>query len=182
MKPAQNRLGNHSVSLGNLMPVFLRWDRKAWPRLGEPGSQARMWTRLVIMDLPILHHPSQMTLTHRNQEIQTTPAQASDQAFAIAIRLGRTERSFEYSDSHSSYSKIQLLGVDLVSIVNQKSVALFVANGLPKLLQSPGRGGMGSDIEMDKSSRGNFHNDKHIHHPEGGGDEDEKSQATIAFT
>jgi hypothetical protein len=46
--------------------------------------------------------------------------------------------------------------------VNQKSVALLVANGLTKLLQSPGCVGMGSNIEVDKSSRAYFHDDKHI--------------------
>jgi len=93
-----------------------------------------MGASLVIIDLPILHSPSEMALTGRNQKIQTTPAQASDQSFAIGIRLWRSEGSLEDSHSHGSYTQIQFPRVNAVPIVNQKSVALFVVDGLPKLL------------------------------------------------
>jgi hypothetical protein len=76
--------------------------------------------------------------------------------------LGRTKRRFQDLYSHGLHTEIQFLGVDAVSIVNQKSVALLVANGRTKLLQSPGCVGMGSYIEVDKSSRAYFHDDKHI--------------------
>ena len=65
------------------MSLFLPWHRKVWPWLWEPGSQARMGASLVVMDLPILQDPSEMTLTHRNQKIQTTPAQAAYQPLAM---------------------------------------------------------------------------------------------------
>ncbi len=73
-----------------------------------------------------------------------------------------TERSLEYSDSDISDCEIQLPGVSAVPVVNQGSIALFVANGLPKSRQGPSCAGIGSDIEVDKSSRGCFHGHKHI--------------------
>ena len=57
------------------MSLSLQWNRKVWPWLWEPGSQARMGASLVVMDLPILQNPSEKTLTHWNQKIQTTPPQ-----------------------------------------------------------------------------------------------------------
>jgi hypothetical protein len=165
MKATQNRPGSHAVSRGYLMPDNLQWGRKTPSGLRQAGSQARMWARSIIMDLPFLHDPSQMTLADGNQKIQTIPAQASNQPFAIGIRLGGTERSLERSDSHISDCKIQLPGVNAVSIVNQKPVALFAVDGLPKLLQGPRCSGMGSNIEVDESSRGYLHDDKHIDDP-----------------
>ena len=73
VKTPENRLGSHLIPRGNVMSLFLQWHRKARTRLWEPRSQARMGACSVIMDLPILHHPSEMTLTERNQKIQTTP-------------------------------------------------------------------------------------------------------------
>lgn len=108
-----------------------------------------MGARLVIMDQPILRHLSEMTLTQRNQEIQTVPPEATDQSFAMGIRLGRSEGRLKDSHSQGSYRKIQLLRVNTVPIVNQKAVALVVVNRLAKLLQGPSGRGMGSDVEME---------------------------------
>jgi hypothetical protein len=51
MKATENRLRHHSVSFRKLMPKFLQWHRKTWPRLWEPWSQARMRPALVVMSL-----------------------------------------------------------------------------------------------------------------------------------
>ena len=61
-----------------------------------------------------------------------------------------TVRRFQDLYSHGLHTEIEILGVNAVSIVNQKSVALLLANGLAKLLQSPGCVGMGSNVEVDK--------------------------------
>lgn len=89
---------------------------------------------LVIMDLPILHYPFEMTLPQWNQEIQTTPPQAANQAFTIGIGLGRTEGCFQNFHSPILYHSIQLLRVNLVPIVDQKAVPRFVVNGFWKML------------------------------------------------
>ena len=70
----------------------------------------------------------------------------------MGIRLWRSERSLEDSHSHGSDRQIQVLGVDLVPIVNHKAIVLFVVHHFAKLLQGPGCGGMGSDIEMHEAS------------------------------
>jgi len=128
----------------------------------KPRPQTRMRTALIIMGPPCIQGFSQMTLADRDQKIKTFPAQRSDQPFAVRIRLGRTKGGFQDFYSHSFHTEIQLLRVNAVSIVNQKPVALRVTNGLPKLLQSPGWVGIGSSIEVDKSSGTYFHDDKHI--------------------
>ena len=92
----------------------------------------------------------------------------------MGIRLWRSERCFEYSHSHGSDRNIDFLGVDLVPIVNHKAVGVFVVHHFAKLLQGPGCGGMGGDIEMQESSRAHFHQDKHIDHPKVDRDGDEK--------
>ena len=122
MRTTENRLGSHLIPRRNVMSLFLQWHRKAWPRLWEPRSQARMGARLVITDLPILHHPSEMTLTERNEKIQTTPPQAANQAFAMEIGLGRTEGCFQNFNSPTVYQSIQFRRVNLVPIVNQNAV------------------------------------------------------------
>jgi hypothetical protein len=101
-----------------------------------------------------------MTLADRDQKIEAFPAYTANQPFAVRISLGRTEGSLQNSYSHLFHTEIQLLRVNAVSIVNQKPIALVVAQGLPKLLQSLGCVGMGSNIEVDKCAY--LHNDKHI--------------------
>ena len=103
-----------------------------------------------------------MTLADRDQRIEAFPAYAANQLFAIRDCLGRTERSFQNSYSHRFHTEIQLLRANAVSIVNRKSGVQFVVNGRSKLLQCPGCARMGSKIEVGKSSRSYFHDDKHI--------------------
>jgi hypothetical protein len=143
------------------MSLFLQWHRQAVSRLWEPRSQARMWARLVIIYLPILHHPSEMTLTQRNQEIQTTLPQAANQVFAIGICPRRTEGCFQTFHSQILYQSIQLLRVNLVPIVDQKAVPRFVINGFAKLLQGPSIRRMGSHIEVDESPGSYLHDDQY---------------------
>ena len=92
----------------------------------------------------------------------------------MGVRLWRSERSFEDSHSHGSHRQIQFLGVDLVAIVNHKAIVVFVVHHFAKLLQGPGCGGMGSDIEMDESSRAHLHDHKHIDDVKADGDRDEE--------
>ena len=98
------------------MSLFFEWHRKAWPRLWEPGAQARMGARLVIRDLPILHYPSEMTLTERNQEIQTTPPQAANQAFAIGILPRRAGRDPHFFYPHSLDPSPEEVSVNAISV------------------------------------------------------------------
>jgi siroheme synthase len=133
--------------------MFLDRDRRILPRIRKTRPQARMRTALIIMGLPFLQNSSQMTLADRDQKIETFPAYTANQPFAIRIRLGRTKRRFQDLYSHGLHTETEILGVNAVSSVNQKSVALLLVNGLAKLLQSPGCVGMGSNVEVDKSSR-----------------------------
>ena len=82
------------------MPMVPQWHWKALPGLGKSWSQARMGPALVIMDATFFENVPEMTLIDRDQEIEALPAQAANQPFAIAVRLGRVERSLEDFHSH----------------------------------------------------------------------------------
>src|SRR4029453_3025173 len=92
----------------------------------------------------------------------------------MGIRLWRSDRSFEDSHSHGSHRQIQVLGVDLVPIVNHKAIVLCVVQYFSKLLQGPGGSGIGSDIEMNQASAGYLHHDKYIQDVKADRDRDEK--------
>lgn len=64
-------------------------------RFGYPGTQAGVWASLVVMSHSLLEKSPQVSLIERNQEIQTLPANGSDNAFAESIRLRRSRRRFQ---------------------------------------------------------------------------------------
>jgi len=64
MQPAQDRLGNHSVITRNLMSgrPCNRQDRKS---IGNPRSQTRVRSTLVVVSHPFCKKPPQMPFVQR---------------------------------------------------------------------------------------------------------------------
>jgi hypothetical protein len=83
MKTPENRLDAHSISLGNLMALFLHWHWQAFCRLWKPWFPARMWRCLKVVGFPVFENSPDMALIDGNQKIKAILPKAADQSFAI---------------------------------------------------------------------------------------------------
>ena len=116
------------------------------------------------MSYPLPKNFPQVSLVQRNQEIQTLPADSSDEAFAESVRLGRVERRFQDAQAHRLQGRIELGGVNLVAGVDEEPIRFLARGGLPELLERPVRGGMIGDIEVSDPARSHFHDHEDVQH------------------
>src|SRR5271165_6066359 len=63
---------------------------------------------------------------------------------------------------------------DRISIMQQVSVGVAEAHRLPQLLESPGGGRVGRDVQMQEAARAVVHYHQHVDQAEGCGDRDKK--------
>ena len=83
-----------------------------------------------------------MALTDWNDVIETLAPNASDQALAEAIALGRPHWSLQHSQTHPSNRAIDVSREDRVAVVNEETVLVLGIKELAKLLGSPFGGRM----------------------------------------
>src|SRR5690349_9551359 len=99
--------------------VTLRLAFYVWTgRFRNSRPKAAMRPPSVVMCRPILHDPANVPFAKRNHEVQTLPAGAADQAFTERICLGRSIRRPQHAQSERLQRRIEIFGVDTVSIMD----------------------------------------------------------------
>ena len=121
-----------------------------------------MWTSLIVMLFPQFERLSNVLFIERNHEVQTLVTSTSDQSFAIGICLGRFVGSLQDRQPQRFQRRVQLFGINTVTIMNHESVSFIARNTFSKLLQRPIGGRVARDIEMKESSRTDFHDEEDI--------------------
>src|SRR6516165_9278529 len=112
------------------------------------------------MNQPLLENSSQVSLIHRNQEIQTLASDAAHEPFAECIRLRRSEWSFENAQVHRLQSQIELRRVDAVAVVDEESVRFLSSDDLAKLLKYPACRRMSRDVDVGDPACAYLHDHK----------------------
>jgi hypothetical protein len=93
---------------------------------------------------------------------------ASDQALAESIRLGRSKRRSQNAQAHRLQGRIELGGVNTVPVVDKEPAWSLSRDDLPELLQRPVRGGMSGGVEVNDPARAHFHDHEDVQHAEAG--------------
>src|SRR5215469_12809952 len=107
-----------------------------------------MWAAFIVMSHPLFENCPQVALIERNQEVQTLAPQASHQAFAESIRLGRSEGRFQNAQAHRLQGRVELGRVNAVAVVDEKPVWFLPRHDFAELLKRPARRGVSCDIEV----------------------------------
>jgi hypothetical protein len=101
-------------------------------------------------------------LPEGDQVIETFPAEGAEESLAKAIRQGRANWRPKDADAHRGDGRIQAGGKDAVPIVEDEPVAVRLREDLPELLQGPGGGWGGRDVDVQEATAPDFEGDKDI--------------------
>jgi hypothetical protein len=82
MKTAENRSGDDTVALANLVAAQ---QRRSVTTIGNARAQTRVWTSAIVVRDPVSDDPSKVTLVQRDHPIQAFAPDRPDQAFAEAF-------------------------------------------------------------------------------------------------
>jgi hypothetical protein len=85
MQSRQDRGGDDSVTGSNVMPARTRelLARRVW----NAGTEAGMWSPMVVVNHPLPHDEPKMPFVEHDQPIQTLSPDRADQPLAERIRL-----------------------------------------------------------------------------------------------
>jgi hypothetical protein len=120
MKTAQNRLGDHSMAVGNSMTGHNWRDVRS---IGNGRAEARVRTSAIVVRHSLGEDGSHLPLTQGNHKVQTLAANRANRPFARRVRLGRPDGRFDDGQAHRLQRAINTLGVDaVVVVVHDKSV------------------------------------------------------------
>ena len=111
-------------------------------RFRNSRSQRHVRAAPIVENDELLKNGPQMALTDWNDVIETLAPNASDQALAEAIALGRPHWSLQHSQTHPSNRAIDVSREDRVAVVNEETVLVLGIKELAKLLGSPFGGRM----------------------------------------
>src|SRR5262249_47766176 len=89
--------------------------------VGNAGPQARTRPTPVVVCDPLLGDASEVTLVQRNHQVQELSPHRANQSFAERIRLQRLHGRLEDRQAHCRDGSIDLVGVDAVVVMNEKS-------------------------------------------------------------
>jgi hypothetical protein len=89
---------------------------------------------LVVMSHPLCQDSAQVFLAQWNREIQTLPAYASHQSFAVGVRLWCTHRRAQHPQSKSLKLLVYLCREDRITIPDQETLGVIAWDRFAKLL------------------------------------------------
>ena len=95
MQSARHSLPADSIALRKAVSM-LRLGRRGVRRCRDTRSQAHVNAAVIVVAYPAIENVLEMPLSQRYEEIQTLPADRSDEAFANGICLGRSRRRPQY--------------------------------------------------------------------------------------
>ena len=98
----------------------------------------------------------------RNHPIKALSAHCSDHALANRIGLRTRNGRSQYLNAQSPDRIVEVLGEDLVSIVDRVAMASSPSNQFPQLLQSPVGARVRCHIDMGQSTRAVLDDNKHV--------------------
>src|ERR1700683_4827772 len=99
MQSAQHRLATHSMALWKAVSM-LRLGRRGGKRCRDTWPQTHVNTAVIVMAYPAIENVLEMPLSQRNEEVQTLPADRSDETLANRICLGRLRRRPQHAHAH----------------------------------------------------------------------------------
>ena len=93
-----------------------------------------------------------MTFAEWDEEIQTFSPNRPNQAFTECVRLGRSNRSLQNTDSEAFQCRVQARGEDSITVVNDVVVGMIEHQELPELLGGPLGGRVLSDVAVQDTA------------------------------
>jgi hypothetical protein len=115
-----------------------------------------------------------MFLAQRNHEIQTLPAYASHQPFAVGVRLWRSRGRLQYPQSKSLELLVHFCREDRITVPDQETVGMVARDRFAQLLQGPGCRWMRGDVAMHNAPCADLHQEEHIESLEPRGHHDQE--------
>lgn len=128
---------------------------------------------IVVLD-PLEENSPQVSFTQRNQMIDAFTPDGANQPLTMSICQRRPRRCLQDLKTKVSQTIVERGGEDRVTIVDEVAVAVLPGKRLAKLLKRPLCRGMLGDVEMEDSSRADFHDDQDTEEIELGGDDSEE--------
>ena len=125
-----------------------------------------MRSSAIVMTNPRFECLSDVRFVDWNHKVETFSTSTADQALATCIRLGRLVRSLQHSQAECLQRLIQLLGIDMVAVMDDESVSFITTHAFSKLLKRPFGSRMSSNVKVKDSPRVEFHDHEHIDQPE----------------
>ena len=139
MQPAENRRGDHSLIIRDLMTVRLRQSVDRHGR--NARTEAGVRSGLVVVTHPLLEHAPKMPFIQHNQPVETLSTDRADQPLAIGIRLRAAHRSLQHRQTHCGNCPVDGRRINAVAVVNEEALWLIAGNHRAELLDGPvGRG------------------------------------------
>jgi hypothetical protein len=115
-----------------------------------------------------------MRFRQGNEPIKALAPDGADDTFANRIGLWTSWRRFQHGDAEICNRLVQVRGKDIVAVVKQVLIPAYQSNRLAQLLQSPSRGRMGRDIEMDQAPAVVLNDHEYIQEAKRRGDDDKE--------
>ena len=92
---------------------------------------------VIVVGDPVRQELFQMSFPKRDQEVQAFPSDRADQSLTGGVCLWRSHRCLLYSYAHRSHRLVQLLREDAISVMDQKTIRMFLRERLAELLERP---------------------------------------------
>ena len=89
-----------------------------------------------------------MPFAEWDEEIQTFSPNRPNQTFTECVRLGRSNRSLQKTDSEAFQCRVQARGEDTIAIVDDEAVGMIEGQELTELLGGPLGGEVLSDVAV----------------------------------
>src|SRR2546422_6130518 len=129
------------------MPFDLKLGLRSAP-IWSTRPEAGMRSSAIVMANPRFECLSDVRFVDRNHKVETFSTSTADQALAKCIRLGRLVRSLQHSQAERLQRLIQLLGIDMVAVMDDESVSFITTHAFSKLLKRPFGSRMSSNVKV----------------------------------
>ena len=96
-----------------------------------------MWPGIVIVGEVVRKDAVKMPFVQHDHVVQTLPANAADDPFAIGILPGRPWCNRDFFNTHALDTLGEVITVDVIAIANEKTWRFLVREGVDDLLAGP---------------------------------------------
>src|ERR1017187_4275709 len=115
-----------------------------------------------------------MCLRQRNHQVEAFSSYCPDHAFADRVCFRTRHWRSQHIDTQRPDRLIEMLGKDLVSVMDKVLMRAFLTDDCPQLLQRPVRARVRRHVYMRQSACPVLDDNKHVQHPERRSDRDEE--------
>src|SRR5215472_11184767 len=111
-----------------------------------------MSARLLIVFKVAAQNPSQVLFSQHDHVVQAFPPNGADQSLGKGVLPRAPGRGEHFADAHFSQAVPELAAIDSVAASDQVPGCTIFGKHIPNLLNSPSRGGMLGDVEMNHTA------------------------------